>query len=168
MEGSRSVEGSVDPAGFDRTWASTVDLACGSWLARQSLTLLAAAATVDPLKPSADFSLQIVNGGDRAVDLGLTQGYSALDVTAPRAGDLVVPARGRRQVQVHVDVSDCSGIPTPPGVSATGTATTSADDLGLVALVGGKPSRRPQPAAGTRRPRAHRHRDVRRHRNCGR
>ncbi len=140
VDGSRRVEGTVPPGALSATWASTIDMACGSWLARQSLTVLGATATVDPLKPSADLKLLVVNDGDHAVDLGLTTGYSALDVSARTIGDLVVPARGRAEVPLHVDVTACDQIPTPPAASGSETVTNSADYLGLVALVGRKPT----------------------------
>ncbi len=140
VDGSRRVEGTVPPGALSATWASTIDMACGSWLARQSLTVLGATATVDPLKPSADLKLLVVNGGDRMVDLGLTTGYSALDVSASATGQLVVPARGRAEVPLHVDVSACDQIPTSPAVSGSGTVPDSADYLGLVALAGSRPT----------------------------
>jgi hypothetical protein len=140
VDGSRRVEGTVPPGALAATWDSTIDMACGSWLARQSLTVLGATATVDPLKPSADLKLLVINGGDHKVNLGLTTGYSVLDVSARTIGDLVVPARGRAEVPLHVDVTACDAIPTPPAVSGSGTVTNSADYLGLVALVGGRPT----------------------------
>ena len=140
VDGSRRVEGTVPPGALSATWASTIDMACGSWLARQSLTVLGATATVDPLKPSADLKLLVVNGGDRTVDLGLTTGYSALDVSASATDQLVVPARGRAEVPLHVDVSACDQIPTSPAVSGSGTVPDSADYLGLVALAGSRPT----------------------------
>ncbi len=140
VDGSRRVEGTTAPGAIAATWDHTIDMACGSWLARQSLTVLGATATVDPVKPSADLTLLVVNGGDRVVDLGLTTGFSALDVSAPATGRLVVPARGRAEVPLHVDVSACDAIPTSPAVSGSGTVENSADYLGLVALVGGRPT----------------------------
>jgi hypothetical protein len=138
-QGSRRVVGAVAAGSLAARWASAVDAACGSWLARQSLTVLAAAGTPDPLKPSADITLMVVNAGDRAADLGLSTGYGSLTVTAPAGASLVVPAKASVGVRLHVDVGTCDEIPPPSGEDVAEAAPTTADYLGLVSLVGGRP-----------------------------
>ncbi len=138
VAGSRTTTGSVAGGGISSVWASSVELACGSWLARRDLTVVQASATLDPKQPSADITLMIENRDVRTAYIGLGWNYGALNVSAPSPGEMVLAAGQTSTLHLHVEIRNCDSVP-PPFAEQSGDFTTSADYLGIAALVGSRP-----------------------------
>jgi hypothetical protein len=139
VDGSRQVDGTVPAGSMAGAWAQSLDKACGSWLARQDLTVTQVSATVDALRPSADLTLTIANAGHRDAFVAGTGADDVLAVSARPPGEITVPPDSVVRVLLHVDVPRCDAVPPPPTNGDGETAGTTGDYLGLVAFVGVHP-----------------------------
>lgn len=139
VDGSRSASGTMAAGAVSTTWATSLDQACGSWLARHDLTVTHVSAIVDRTRPGSDLTLQIDNAGERSAYLGFGWTGQSIAVSALSPPAPVIPPKGRTTISVHVDVGLCDAVPPPPGADGGGGFTTTGDYLGLVALVGARP-----------------------------
>jgi hypothetical protein len=146
VAGWRTTTGSVADGGISATWASSVERACGSWLARRDLTVVQASATLDPQQPNSDLTLMIENSDVRAAYIRLGWNYPALSVSAPSAGEMTLAGGQTSTLHLHVAIGNCDYVP-PPFAAASGEFATTADYLGIAALVGSRPLA-PNPSTG--------------------
>ena len=136
--GSRTTIGSIEGGGISASWASSVELACGSWLARRDLTVVQASATVNTHRAGVDLAIMIDNKDRLPAFIGLGWNQGALTVTAPSPGETVLAAGKTSTLHLHVGIENCESVPPPFG-AAGGDFATSADYLGVAALVGSRP-----------------------------
>lgn len=139
VDGSRQVEGILVAGSLGRRWADSVQSACGSWLARQDLTVTQMSATVDALQARVDLNFTIANAGRNTAFLATTPVGTALAVSATPPGVIVVKPRDGARVSLRVDLHDCDAIPPLPPSDGGGVYGTTADVLGLLAMVGAPP-----------------------------
>jgi hypothetical protein len=139
VDGSRRVEGVLPAGSLGRRWGALVASACGSWLARHDLTVTQVSATVDSLQASVDLTFTIANTGINTAYVAATAAGGALAVSAHPQGVIEVrPSRGAH-FALSVDVRECDAIPPLPPSGGGGVYGTTADVLGLVAMVGTRP-----------------------------
>jgi hypothetical protein len=133
--------------GISASWASSVQRACGSWLARRDLTVVQASATIDPQQPGSDLTLMIENRDARAACIGLGWNYPSLTVSARSPGEMTLAGGQTSTLHLHVAIANCDSVPPPPFAAASAEFTTTADYLGIAALVGTRPPA-PNPSTG--------------------
>jgi hypothetical protein len=139
VAGSRTSTGSVPLGGLAATWASSVEQACGSWLARHDLTVVQASASVDATSPVTDLVLLIANTGSRPAYLALGQSFGALTVSSRSPRETVLPPRQTSTLHLHVDIGGCDAVPSTLPSDVTSALSTT-EDFGVVALVGSRPA----------------------------
>jgi hypothetical protein len=139
VEGSRQVEGVLAVGSLGRRWGASVASACGSWLARQDLTVTQMSATVDALQARVDLTFTIANAGRNTAFVAATPVGTALAVSTTPPGVIVVKPSEGAHVSFRVDLHDCDAIPPLPPSDGGGVYGTTADVLGLLAMVGAPP-----------------------------
>lgn len=139
VAGSRATTGNVPGGGLSVRWAQAVTQACGSWLARRDLTVVKASATVDSTSPRADLVLIIDNTGAQPAYLGPGQSFGGLSVSGPPGSQASVPPHSRSTLRLHVDIRGCDAVPASLPTDTSAALPTTAE-LGIVALVGSRPS----------------------------
>ena len=142
----RASVGVVGARDVGRGFGRQVQNACGPWLARRHLTVVAAAARTDPVQPSADLDLTIRNDGahpGRLEFFGDPEGLQAQVVAGAGDGVQQVPLPAHRDTVVHLRLaaSDCDGITADVSGHAAqpDRPVTSADLLRLAADVAPAP-----------------------------
>jgi hypothetical protein len=78
-DGSRPATGVLAAGALAGPLAAAVETACGSWLARRDLTVTAASARVDRVRPLVDLTLTVANRGSREAELSLAPLYGLAD-----------------------------------------------------------------------------------------
>ncbi len=126
---------------LDQHWRDAVEVACGSWQARNNLTVTGVGAAEYPERTAIRAVLTVVNTGASARwrqlawrdDLIVTRARTALPT-------------GTSQVSIDVELARCeyvidAAVLSAPGGRQSGTQATTADLLGLGAFVGpGEPT----------------------------
>ncbi len=139
VDGSRQVVGLAAAGAVGRRWAGSITAACGSWLARQDLTVTEVSATVDALEARVQLSFTIANSGRSTGYVTTAAASTALAVSASPPGIIAVPPATGAHVTLRLDVQECDAIPPLPPSDSGGVYGTTGDVLGLYALVGAPP-----------------------------
>lgn len=146
VDGSRTTEGTLAAGQLGQDWASAVDQACGSWLARRDLLVTEVTGTTDPVRPRAFVTLAITNLAHSPATLVDDEPRpNIISVSRTPAGPLRLPPGGTTQVQTEVDLARCDAVPSPVDTSIPGATPIDTSVLGVAATFGTVP-----PAATTR------------------
>ncbi len=130
QDGAQSTEVDIPLPRAGSGLAQRVTYGCSTWLAARDLTVTAATASVDPVRPHLELTLQVSNAGgyDSVVWMAPTQG------TGVRVDDLVldVPAHATARTMLTVDLDTCGTWDSP--ASAVTTTDTPLPLLGAAGV----------------------------------
>jgi hypothetical protein len=126
----------LDVGTLGQSWATSIRVACASWLARRALTVTALTAQVDPTRPVLGVTMKVTNSGEREGTLSsVTPAGATVRVSGPLP--IRVPAHGSTTAKFDVLLDTCDTVEKPANApGGLNEPPNLSTQIGLAGLVG--------------------------------